>query len=163
MKEKLKKINTGAILGILFALGVALVLLSGKKAVPEDKEIEVIFNESLYEESLEIRLKNILEKIDGVGTVSVMITLDGSALYNYATDTAYDIKSDGDSRKESSVVLSVNGSNTKEAVVSGYSLPNVKGAAVVCSETLSPTLQSKVIGVVSASLGISTGKIFVTN
>lgn len=163
MTEKIKKINVGAIVLILLAVGVIMVLLSDSEKSESVSETTKMLDETLYEEDLEKRLKEIIEQIDGVGEVSVMITLENSVLYTYATDTAQDTNADGDSKRESTVVLSVKGSNTKEAVISGYVLPNVKGAAVVCSRTLTPALQGKVIGVVSAALGISTSKIYVTN
>ena len=162
MTEKIKRINPIAAVLLLLAVGALMVLFSGKDK-GETVEYEHQFNEVAYEESLEKRLKEIIERIDGVGEVKVMITLEGAAFYTSATDTAQDTKADGNNKRESTVVLSAKGSNTKEAVVSGYSLPNVKGAAIVCSCPLTPTLQGKVIGVVSSALGISTGKIYVTN
>ena len=163
MTEKIKKLNIGVLAIVLLIVGVAAVLLSDKGGEETEVEAQQLFDEAIYEEELEKRLKSIIEEIDGVGNVNVMITLEGSALYTYAPDVAQDSKSDGDIKRESTVVLSVNGTNSKEAVVSGYSLPNVKGAAVVCSGVLTPTLQGKVIGVASAALGIPTSKIYVTN
>ncbi len=163
MTEKIKKLNPGVIALVLLVIGVITVLLSNKDETATEKEAVAVFDEAAYEESLEKRLKNIIQAIDGVGEVSVMITLEGSALYRYATDTAQDTKADGDVKRESTVVLSANGSNNKEAVISGYTLPGIKGVAVVCSASLGPTLQGRVIGTVSAALGIPTSKIFVTN
>ena len=163
MTEKIKKPNGVAVAIMVLAIGVLMVLLSGRREKASDITEKYEFDESAYEEQLEKRLKCIVENIDGVGNVSVMITLEGSAVYTYATDTAYDTRADGDSKTETNVVLSVKGSNTKEAVVSGYKLPSVKGAAVVCSRALSPTLELKVVGIVSSALGIPTSKIFVTN
>ena len=163
MNEFVKR-NYKLIVALLFLLlGVLFVLFSEPKDSTENKKEEKTFDENEYEENLEQRLKKIVEEIDGVGEVSVMLTLEGSAIFSYATDVSQDTKAEGDLRKESTVVLSLDGSSKKDAVVSGYTLPEVKGAAVVCSNTLSPTLQSKVIGVVSAALGIPTSKIFVTN
>lgn len=163
MTEKLKKINPITVIFAVLSVGILLVIFSGQKNETKETVEEASFDESVYERELERRLKGIVEKIDGVGEVSVMITLDGSAIYTYATDTANDTGSDGDTKKESTVVLSVKGTNNKEAVVSGYKLPEIKGAAIVCSRTLSPVLQSKVIGTVSAALGIPTSKVYVTN
>ena len=163
MIEKLKKPTPLTIVIVAMILGLLLILFSGKKETTEKSRADEFFNETAYEEELEKRLKGIIEDIDGVGDVKVMITLEGSAVFTYATDVTQDTKSDGDLKKASTVVLSANGTNNKEAVISGYSLPAIKGAAVVCSRTLTPTLQSKVIGVVSAALGISTNKIYVTN
>ena len=163
MRDLFKKKNAGFLLVLLFALGIFLVLFSGEEKKEEVAEIKMSFDEEKYEEMLEKRLKNIIEKMDGVGEVSVMVTLEGSALYTYAIDTTQNISGDGDSKKESTVVLSTSQTNNKEAVVSGYTLPKVKGASVVCSKKLTPTQRSNVIGVVGASLGISSAKICVTN
>lgn len=163
MTERAKKIKTGVIITAVMIIGILMILMSDNKDTDADTISPPIFDEAVYGQKLEDKLKSIVEQIDGVGTVSVMITLEGSAVYNYATDTANDTRSDGDSKRESTVVLSAKGSNTKEAVVSGYSLPDVKGAAIVCSRTLTPSLQGKVIGVAAAALGIPTSRIFVTN
>lgn len=163
MKELFKRFDSRLILLIALAAGVALVLIPNKKEEAVSTQSGFSFDESVYSESLEKRLTALIEDIDGVGNVSVMITLEGSAVYTYATDTSYDSGTNGDSKRESTVVLSSGGSSRKDAVISGYSLPKVSGAAVVCSKELTPVLQAKVIGVASAALGISTSKIYVTN
>ena len=162
MTQRIKRIKPRAVALVLLVLGVMTVLLSGR-AGEEKTEDTYFFDEVVYEETLEKRLKEIIERIDGVGEAKVMITLEGSAFYTYATDTANDTKADGNVKRESTVVLSAKGSSTKEAVISGYTLPAVKGAAIVCSRTLTPTLQGKVIGIAASALGIPTSKIFVTN
>ncbi len=128
-----------------------------------DEEGIPAFSESDYEDELEARLTELVENIDGVGRVSVMVTLEGSAVYSFAQDLSEDVSSNGDLKTQASVVLSNKSSSIKEAIISGYTLPKIKGAAVVCEKKLSPTVLQKVIGVVSASLGISTDKIYVTN
>lgn len=163
MTGKLQSKNTVFVMLALLVLGVLMVISSGKDKSIQTDEAESVFDEVDYEERLENRLKKIISQIDGVGEVNVMITMEGSAMYTYATDTANDTRADGDFKRESTVVLSVKGTNTKEAVVSGYLLPNIKGAAVVCSRRLTAELKSKVIGVVSAALGIPTNKIYVTD
>lgn len=156
----LKKKNI--IIIFLAVLGICLILISGEKT-NQSEESKIGFNEEAYEETLEKRLKSIIEEIDGVGEVSVMITLEGSAVYSYATDVSQDSGKEGDSKRESTIVLSTKASSVKEAIVSGYALPKVKGAAVVCSSSLSSVVRAKVIGVVSAALGISSARICVTN
>lgn len=164
MTEFFKKKNLLFLFLLLFVIGLLLVLFSQEdKKEEETVSSELEFDEERYEEMLEKRLKTIIEKMDGVGEVSVMVTLEGSALYTYAIDTTQDISPDGDSKKESTVVLSTTESSNKQAVISGYTLPKVKGASVVCSNTLSATQRSNVISVVSAALGISSAKICVTN
>ncbi len=156
--------NTTIIFILIFLLGLLLVLLpSNEKEKNTTIENTLRFDEEEYEKNLEKRLREIVEEIDGVGDVRVMITLEGSATYSYATDVTHDVSEKGNSKKESTVVLSTGTSSTKEAVISGYTLPKVKGAAVVCSKELSATLKGKVLEVVSAALGISSAKISVTN
>ncbi len=161
MNEKVKI----AILALLVALGVFLVFLSSsQKGKDTDTNLtKDSFDEAVYEQELEARLTELVGKIDGVGTVSVMVTLDGSALYTFAQNSVEDVSSDGDFKSQADIVLSSKGTSTKEAVISGYTLPKIKGAAVVCSNKLSAKTIEKIIGVVSASLGISTDKIYVTN
>ena len=163
MKELIKKNYKIVIPVLIFLIGTILVFFEPSKKKEEPKSVAFTFSENEYEKALEDRLERIIEKIDGAGDVSVMVTLEGSALYSYATDISQDTKSDGDVKRESTVVLSFDGASKKDAVISGYTLPRVKGAAVVCSKVLSPTLQEKIIGVVSSALGINTNKIYVTN
>ena len=148
---------------ILILAGVALTLFSSPKKSEPSEESMSVFNETQYEKELEEKLVKLVENIDGVGKVSVMITLEGSAVYSFAQDLNENVSADGTLKTQASVVLSNKGSNVKEAIISGYSLPKVKGAAVVCEKKLNAVVLEKVIGVVSASLGISTDKIFVTN
>ena len=155
--------------GVIFILASVLIvgIIMALSPSQNDDDLEnadaVTFNESRYEEQLEERLKDLIEQIDGVGNVTVMITLEGSALYTYAQNVSEDIESDGNVKKETNIVLSTKSSSIKEAVVSGYSMPKIKGAAVVCDNRLSAGMLEKIIGTVSASLGISTDKIYVTN
>lgn len=164
MIENLKSKLLPIVFLLLLFLG-AFMMLSDKDSNNEtiSEKTVGVFDETEYEKRLENRLKSLIERIDGVGSVSVMITLEGSAVYSYAKDSKEDVSADGDVSVDTSVVLSSKSSNVKEAVVSGYTLPKIKGAAVVCEKRLSATLLERVIKTVSASLGISTDKIYVTN
>ena len=161
--DKIKSKSNYIALAVLLIIGIGIALLSPKQAEEKHSEQSASFNENEYERELEARLKSLIEQIDGVGTVSVMITLEGSVVYSYAQDVTENVGSGGDVKRESNIVLSAKGTSVKEAVVSGYTMPKVKGAAVVCKNKLSASLLEKVIGTVSASLGISTDKIYVTN
>ncbi len=163
MKIKLKKSDLIIILVLSAIVGILMVLFSGNTNKADAVDTTKVFSEADYTESLEKRLKSIIEDIEGVGQVSVMITIEGSQIFSYATDVSQDTKADGDYKRESTIVLTAGGTNTKSPIVSGYKLPEIKGAAIVCSKRISPTLQAKVIGVASAALGISTSKIYVTN
>ncbi len=163
LTQLFSKKNSIIILIAFLVLGIILVFLSDGEKKESNPSTDIGFDEEEYEINLEKRLKKIVEEISGVGEVNVMVTLEGSAFYSYATDMTQDFGKEGDSKRESTVVLSTGTSSTKEAVVSGYTLPKVKGAAVVCSGNISSSIRAKVISVVSAALGISSARICVTN
>jgi stage III sporulation protein AG len=149
--------------GKIAGIKVTFTRKNGEKTETASKDTAEVFSEFEYEKELERRLKGIIEKIDGVGSVEVMVTLETSAVSSYAQDTNENINSDGDMKKETNIVLSSKSTSIKEPIVAGYKLPEVKGAAVVCEKHLSAALLQKVMGVVSASLGIATDKIYITN
>lgn len=164
MEQILKNRGIAVIFALMLVIGVAMALSPTTKDKQTSENAKAaVFNEGVYESRLEERLKNLIEQIDGVGSVSVMITLEGSALCTYAQNSSENVASDGDVKKETNIVLSTKSASIKEAVVSGYTMPKIKGAAVVCKNKLSAVMLEKVIGTVSASLGISTDKIYVTN
>jgi len=163
MTQILKNKGVALLLAFILIIGCVMAISPSKEKQASAEDAPSIFDESVYESQLEERLKKLIEQIDGVGSVSVMITLEGSALCTYAQNSSENIASDGDVKKETNIVLSTKSTSVKEAVVSGYTMPEIKGAAVVCKNKLSAVMLEKVIGTVSASLGISTDKIYVTN
>ena len=164
MTQILKSKGTIIVFAVILVVGIIMAISpSSDNTSVQNSDEGVIFSESKYEEQLEERLKALIEQIDGVGSVAVMITLEGSAVCTYAQNSSENIASDGDVKKETNIVLSTKSSSIKEAVVSGYTMPKIKGAAVVCRNKLSAVMLEKIIGTVSASLGISTDKIYVTN
>ncbi len=87
-----------------------------------------------YEEVLEKRLSDILSGIEGVGELSVMVTLECSEETEYG--------------KNEEMLLSVK-------------MPRVRGVIVVCGGGDSVVVQEKVIRAVSGVLGISSARVSV--
>ena len=74
MIDKIKNRPYYVLLVALAVFGIMLVTLSKDENVAEGHDENVnLFSESEYERALESRLEGLIEKIDGVGSVSVMI------------------------------------------------------------------------------------------
>lgn len=119
----------GAVIMIMIALGGVFGGSSGKSANAPAYDL------AGYEHALEERLAKILSDIDGVGNISVMITLDTSEKTEYG--------------KNPDMLLSV-------------TAPKVRGVIVVCDGGDSITVKEKVTEAVKGVFGISTAHISVT-
>ena len=140
LKELKELLRSDKGLKILFALGAALILLTAAggllpKSAGSDSGKESCTEFSEYEAALEKRLGDILSRIEGVGEVDVMVTLDT------ACETQYGRNAD---------------------MISSVTAPKVRGVAVVCGGGDSITVREKVINAVAGVLGIGVSHISVT-
>lgn len=168
LSEKVKGKNKTTVFVVLGLIGMLLILLSGffksddtKKSSAKIKTMSVNTNE--YQDEIEGQLVNILEKIDGVGKVKVMVTIEGSTENVYAEE--YSNKDDNGKDKNSTdyknKYVIVDNGQQKEALVKKVLKPKVSGVIVVCEGGNSPTISEKVYRAVSAVLNIPSNKICV--
>ena len=164
--ENGKKILIFGAAAVMILLLLSTVTGGGSKTASREKT-EVIEDASKIEQSLEQRLEKLLEKIDGVGSVSVMVTLDRSSQQVYEKDekSQTDIKSTSDggtenTARETEVVLA---GSSKEPLLTGVVQPKVRGAAVVCSGASDPVIREKVTYTVAKALNIGISKVYVTD
>lgn len=113
-----------------------------------------------YSKEIEMKLENILSKIDGAGSVSVMISLDGSPELVYATDsdTKTSSSSTGTTTTTSSNLIIVNGSNDG-ALILKENLPKVKGVIVVSSGADNIAIKLDMLNAVSKLLDLPIDQI----
>ena len=113
-----------------------------------------------YSKEIEIKLENILSKIDGAGNVSVMVSLDGSPELIYATDndTKTSSSSTGTTTTTSSNLIIINGSNDG-ALILKESLPKVKGVIVVSSGADNIAIKLDMLNAVSKLLDLPIDQI----
>lgn len=138
----------------LAALCVVLLLLIKPSAetsepLPEPAPPEP---QESYTDALERSLEEIISQIQGVGKVSVMVTVEGTAKRIYAADT-----SKSDSKNDEKTVII----GSKEALLESTEYPRVKGVLVVCSGGKSAAVKEKVVDAVSTVLEIPTSKVCV--
>lgn len=163
--EKGKKI-------LIFGAAAVIVLLLLSSTVRNTKSAsssaieETSEDVSQIEQRLEQRLEELLSKIEGVGAVSVMVTLDRSSqtLFEKDEKTEVNTKSEsGDSSenaaRETEVVLAGSG---KEPLRVGTVQPRVRGAAVVCGGANDPVIREKVANTVAKALNIGISRVYVT-
>ena len=114
------------------------------------------------ERDIEQRLTELISRIDGAGSCTVMVTLDTSSQRVYAEERSSS-SSTGDSvrasSEDTSVVLAGSG---KEALETGTVLPQVRGVAVVCAGAANPAVKEKIANAVCGALGIRLSRVCVT-
>lgn len=127
---------------IAFIVGAALIIMiafggvfTGGSRKDTAAQINTADQLSEYENRLEQRLTDILSRIEGVGNVSVMVTLDTSGQTEYG--------------RNADMLLSV-------------TAPEVRGVIVVCDGGDSIAVKAKVYDAVSGVFGINSLHISVT-
>ncbi len=110
--------------------------------------------------ALEGRLAEALAQIDGVGEVSVVLTLKSGTRQVYATDNAERTDSEGSDREETLARVST-GSGTEEPVEVMEIYPTYQGALIVCDGGNIASVRLAVTESVAALTGLSTDKISV--
>lgn len=150
IRDKLKTSPKLVIYLIATLICIVLLLLmnsqSESKAVSDD--VSAITPNSQYKDALEKELEEIITKIDGVGKVTVMLTVDSTYSYEYVSDTK---------NNESETVIIGN----KEALISKISNPKISGVLVVCSGGDSVKVKEKIINSVATVLDIPYSKVYV--
>ena len=158
------------IIVIIGILGLLMIVLS--EFIPNGKTKKVndvpnSIDDASYSESFKQRteneLKEIISKIDGVGEVSLMLTLDGTTEYVYAedVDTETDEDNDSKSNKYKNEVIIVDSDGEEKALVKKIVEPKVKGVVIVCTGGGNSGIKERVTKAVSSALNISTNNICV--
>ncbi|MFQ9872181.1 MAG: hypothetical protein ACLRVT_03920 [Oscillospiraceae bacterium] len=148
-KESLKenpqrKIRVLVVLGMI---GILLILLSECRG-PQKKEQTASSSDSVsqpqYAQQLQEQLKGMLEKVDGVGKVNVMVTLEnnGETVYVKEEKKSTDTQRSADAgsgetiqqsqQQEDSYIFVDAADGSRTALVQKQLQPSVKGVVIVC-------------------------------
>ena len=132
------------------ALIVALLVLdSTGKTSDKVKNYSITVTE--YRAQEEKRLKNLLEKTEGVGRADVLITVAKSEEIITAKDVS--------SQSEKTIVLEWNGQETLSSVSTVS--PVVSGVVVICDGGGNALVKNEIIGLVGRLYGLSAAEIYV--
>ena len=175
IKSKLSKKTVSTILFIVGLSGIALIFLSDyiHPSSSSSQQTQSSSNaQSTYEAQTASRLEDIIGRINGVGRVKVMVTLESGVENIYETDnkgTTDKTQNGGDSNtqtqqsnsSESSHVIVDNVSGGQEALLTKQLQPEILGVVVVCDGGGNPDVQESVVNSVSTALGLPTNRISV--
>lgn len=167
IRAALRQRNGVRVITVLGLAGMALILLSGLHSGSDEKKPAEALTESvtplnsadLYRTDLETRLSALLSRMDGVGGVTVMLTVSGSAEQIYAEEVK-ETDSDRASQRESSLVITKSG-GAESALLTETRYPHVTGAAVLCTGGAHAAVRERVTQAVSTVLQIPANQIYV--
>ncbi len=158
LKQRFKLTEKTTIYLIIASLAVILLIFMNGFESDETEEISddyVVPNvDTQFSDSLCKQLEEIVSKIEGVGDVSVMLTMEGSSSIVYVEDIE---KADLEKKTETVII------GNKEALIERIDCPKVKGVLVVCTGGEDINVKEKVINAVSTVLNISSNRVYVTN
>ena len=128
----------------------ALLIFSVSSGISEKEDTgQTEITMELLSDKLEEKIRRMCEKADGVGNVYVMLTLDTSEEYVYASDTE-----SSDTFTRSEFVTSDEGGVELYVVC-----PKVRGVAVVCDGGNSAVIKKTLTELISCALGIPSSSI----
>ncbi|MBE6662381.1 MAG: hypothetical protein E7606_03755 [Ruminococcaceae bacterium] len=139
------------LLGLLFALGLSLLLFSGTSAGKETaSDSEDLPDAEAYRLALTKEVEALCRQVKGVGRATVLVSLSGGYEYVYARD------GDGD-------CVSVGSGSGKQAVVESILPPRIAGIGIVCEGGGNAAVREALTALLSAALGVGTNKIYITS
>lgn len=136
---------------LVLLIGIGLMLLPDLNK--EEESNDIVTNESNSIDQTEA-LTEILSKIEGVGKVSVMLTLDSGEEYVYQTDA-------GGSEQQWDTVIITDEDRAEHGLIKRTVAPKYRGAVVVCEGAGDVSVRLSVIEAVSDATGLSTDRISV--
>ncbi len=156
------------LLSVIVLIGMSVFKDSKNPEIPSKQITEEINLEGDYSKYLEARLASILEKLDGVGEVSVMITLEESIESVPASNTTRTIETTKEvdaqggtrevNREDTNVQVITSNSNDSMVVLKEIN-PAVKGVIVVAEGAEDIKVLEMLYDAVKTVLGISSNKV----
>lgn len=142
----------------------ALLLFIGNRAGKTDSDptpatppaAEVTRSAEEYRADLEARMEAICAQVAGVGTVDVVVTLEGGYEYVYATDKR--VTASGETQS----YITVGSGSSESLVYVTERAPAITGIGVVCTGGMDAGVRREVTSLLSAAFGVGSNKIYVT-
>ena len=150
MINKLKK-NSKLLIILIGALaGVILLLVGGgekEEALQVDADERALAE---YTEQMEKKIYELCSKVKGVSDVSVAVSFESGFEYVYAKN------------EEKGDLITIGSGSSKSAVKVTEKPPTIGGIGIVCRGGGDPIIQSRLINLLSATFGVSSSKIYIT-
>lgn len=168
-KSKISKNKKLFLIVVIGVAGMLLILLSElfdtEDTVKEDTaaSTEQIVTGNTYKEKIEKELLSVISKIDGIGTVDLLVTVDGTTEYIYAEelDTSHDESDDEQKEGYNNKIVIVDENGVQKPLIKKIIEPNVTGVLVVCTGGDRFETINKVQKAVSTALNIPASSVCV--
>ena len=155
-----EKIGKRKLLLILLGGGVGVLLLLfgsgwfGKTTEPKADDAQTQIEEEVRQYRLETekQIKGLCESVQGVGNVTVAVSLSGGFETVYATESY-----SGGER-----YVTVGSGSNQQAVLLYRTPPDVTGIGIVCSGGSDLNVRRELLSLLSATYHISTNRIYIT-
>ena len=142
-------------------LGVLLLLLPQNEKAADSGSATPSAAENFDREALQNEMEDILSSLDGVGKLSLMLTVEGGGAYELAQDETASLKARGEEVDEQTRKTETGSGTSAEVVVTHSRYPRFVGALIVCEGGDRADVQLKVTQAVSALTGLSSERISV--
>ena len=140
---------------LVVLVGIILMLLPVSSQTKETEENKSqIPQESFDLAAMEPRREEVLGKIDGVGKLRLMLTLQSGTRLTLAEDTQRD-----QDRTQREIVTLNRGSGNQEIVITNRFYPVYQGAVVVCQGADSSAVRLAITETVQALTGLPSDRI----
>ncbi len=169
-KKRLTELTKDKKKAVFIIIGVVLMFLLFLGEFEEQTETEEItadntsFYASKYTQKAEKDLEKLLSRINGVGKVKVLVTLDSCYENVFAKGYKSDVKeneNETQSETEEEYIVIKKGSNNEESLIVKVYEPTVKGVAVVAEGADDIYVKKAITETVCALYDISSAKVSV--
>lgn len=160
-----------SLLILLLIIGLCLIFLSSffsSSSKENEKQTEEKISAQDYKESLEKSLEDALKNVNGVGEVSVTITLDGEVEKNIAynennssSTSSSDNSNSSDSNNSSKDAVMIREGSSETPFTTKNTYPNVVGVVVVAQGANDKTVEYYITKSVEALLDLPSYKVVV--
>lgn len=141
---------------VLLVLAVGMLLMALPESGAEEAPAETVPAETAGEATLQQSLEDILSKIEGAGTVRVLLTQSQGERTVYQTDQ----DSSSDSLRVETVIIT-SSDKAQQGLVQQIDPPVYLGAVVVCQGGGDPAVRLAIVEAVSSATGLGADKITV--
>lgn len=145
-------------IALIVCLGIVLMLWPSNK---ENKVSTDVNTATLSQnESLELRIENIIRYIRGVGEVKVLLTVSQGEEIHFQQNEDIQISNENKSTRNDTVITSDNQRN-ESGLIKQINPPRYMGAVVVCNGADDPIVKLAIIDAVSKVTGLGADRISV--
>lgn len=157
--ERMKGVRGSFLLLVGLAAGVLLLFVSGNEDKKSESPVDTagisVDSTEAYISSLELRVTELISRMDGISDVRVVITPESTGGRVFAENGRY---SDGTVSEREVVIPGSNG----EPITVKICFPELRGIAVVCRGGANPINQEKIVSLLTALFDLPATRVYVT-